>query len=245
LVLRSANAGNDKDAYVDLVRSDQTTVLNPSARIEFNIAEPFTHTTSIHFHTQGPKDTAMVGRVQISPEGHLLPDSTDTYLLGDETHRWLRVHAQEGVVTTSDGRYKDQVEDLPHGLESVMALRPVTFSWIKRPGERLHYGLIAQEVREVLPELVSGDDGKDGRLGLNYGELVPVLVKAVQEQQAEIGAQADQIADLQSRLEALEQGQSGQSNQPGALNLLAAFGFGGLVLGAVSIAGVRRLGGRS
>jgi hypothetical protein len=82
-------------------------------------------------------------------------------------------------------------------------------------------------------------------LGVNYGELVPVLVKAVQEQQAEIESQAEQIAGLEARLEALEQGQSSQTGQPGALNLLATFGLGGLVLGAVSIAGVRRLGGRS
>ena len=80
---------------------------------------------------------------------------------------------------------------------------------------------------------------------MNYGELVPVLVRAVQEQQAEIDAQAEQIAGLEARLEALEQGQASRSNQAGGLNLLATFGFGGLMLGAVSIAGVRRLGGRS
>jgi hypothetical protein len=82
-------------------------------------------------------------------------------------------------------------------------------------------------------------------LGVNYGELVPVLVKAVQEQQAEIESQAEQIADLEARLEALEERQPMQTSQPRALNLLATFGFGGLLLGVVSIAGVRRMGGRS
>jgi hypothetical protein len=67
----------------------------------------------------------------------------------------------------------------------------------------------------------------------------------VQDQQAEIDTQAEQIAGLEARLEALEEGQPKGAGQPGALNLLATFGFGGLVLGAVSIAGVRRMGGRS
>ena len=244
LVLRSANAGTDEDAYIDLIRSDQTTVLTPSARIEFNIAEPFTHTTSIHFHTQGPDDPTTVSRLQISEEGHLLPEREGFYTLGDESFPWLSVYTL-GVVNTSDGRYKENVNPLPYGLDEVTALRPVSFSWTNGQDDELHYGLIAQEVREVLPEIVTGDEGVDATLGLNYSELVPVLVQAVQEQQAEIEAQADQIADLEARLEALEEGQRSRSSLPGGLNLLATLGLGGLVLGMVSIAGVRRMGGRS
>jgi len=243
LVLRSGNTGSDEDAYIDFVDFAYPDLFTPSARIEFDAADPLTHTTSMRFHTQGPDDPAMISRLQISPEGHVLPDREDFYTLGDADFRWLRVHALEGVVTTSDGRYKENIEDLPHGLESVMALRPVIFGWTGRPDDGRHYGLIAQEVREVLPEVVSGDEGENGTLGMNYSELVPVLVKAVQDQQAEIDTQAEQIAGLEARLEADKP--TSQAGQPGALNLLATFGFGGLVLGAVSIAGVRRMGGRS
>jgi hypothetical protein len=244
LALRSANAGSDEDAYIDLIRSNQTTILTPTARIEFDAADPFTHSTSIHFHTQGPDDPTMISRLQISEEGHVLPDREDSYLLGDESFRWLRVHAKEGVVTTSDGRYKDNVSNLPYGLEEVTALRPVMFTWIDRPDEGLHYGLIAQEVREVLPDIVDGDDGENGTLGMNYSELVPVLVKAMQEQQNEIDTQAEQIAALEARLAALEAGQASQAGQPGVANPLTTFGFGGLVLGAVVLVGLRRNGGR-
>ena len=80
---------------------------------------------------------------------------------------------------------------------------------------------------------------------MNYSELVPVLVKAVQDQQAEIDTQAEQIAGLEARLAALEEGQPKGTGQPGVLNLLATFGVGGLVLGVASIAGVRRMGGRA
>jgi hypothetical protein len=244
LVLRSPNAGSDKDAYIDLIRSDQTTVLTPSARIEFTTADPFTHTTSIRFHTQGPEDPAMISRLRISEEGNLLPERESFYTLGDEDFPWLSVYTL-ATVNASDGRYKENVNPLPYGLDEVTALRPVTFEWISRQDGSLHYGLIAQEVREVLPEIVSGDEADGAMLGVNYGELVPVLVKAVQEQQAEIESQAEQIADLEARLEALEERQPMQTSQPRALNLLATFGFGGLLLGVVSIAGVRRMGGRS
>ena len=174
-----------------------------------------------------------------------MPDGWGTYTLGDESFPWLNVYTLDGAVTASDGRYKENVSPLAYGLNEVAALRPVTFNWANGQDDGLHYGLIAQEVREVLPEMVSGEESGEGMLGLNYGELVPVLVKAVQEQQAEIDSQAEQIADLETRLAALEGGKSAQASQPGALNLLATFGFGGLLLGAVSIAGVRRKGGRS
>ncbi|HSS40090.1 MAG TPA: tail fiber domain-containing protein, partial [Polyangia bacterium] len=70
-----------------------------------------------------------------------------------------------------------------------LALRPVTYQW-KDPakhGEGLQVGLIAQEVQKLIPELVKSR-GRDAELVLNYNGLIPVLVKAVQEQQAEIDA---------------------------------------------------------
>jgi hypothetical protein len=245
LVLRSPNAGGDEDAYLDLIRSDQTTVLTPSARIEFDVADPFTHTTGIGFHTQGRDDAQMQQRLEITSQGDVRPGADNAYLLGTPERRWDTVYSVNGIETGSDGRYKEQIEDLPYGLDAVTALRPVSYRWIDHPEEGPHYGLIAQEVREVLPEIVRGDEAQGGMLGVNYGELVPVLVKAVQEQQSEIEAQAEQIADLEARLAALEQGQLAQARRPGTLNLLATLGLGGLVLAVVSIAGVRRFGGRS
>jgi hypothetical protein len=104
----------------------------------------------------------------------------------------------------------------------------------------LHYGLIAQEVLQVLPDIIAGDDSDDGILSMSYSELVPVLVKAVQEQQEEIDTQADRIADLEVRLSALEDAGSDIETRPGALNSLPALGFGGLALGTAFFAGMRR-----
>jgi hypothetical protein len=99
-----------------------------------------------------------------------------------------------------------------------------------------------------LPAVVTGDEGENGSLSIDYGELVPVLVRAMQEQQEEIDKQAGQIAALESRLAALEAGQSGtpgQTGPPMALNPLSAVGIGWLVVGVAIVAGSRWKAGRS
>ncbi len=97
------------------------------------------------------------------------------------------VFSQGGFVPPSDLRLKHDVRDLETALETVMSLRPVRFVYNDLPGERI--GLIAQEVQELLPELVIADPTtEEGMLGLNYTELIPVLIKAIQELQAEVEA---------------------------------------------------------
>jgi hypothetical protein len=245
LALRSPNAGSDEDAYIDFFRSNQTTIITPSARIEFDASDPFTHSTSLRFHTQGRDDAQPQSRLEITANGDVRPGADGKYLLGIPGRRWHTVYSANGIQTTSDGRHKENVNALPYGLDEVIALRPVMFTWIARPDEGPHYGLIAQEVRQVLPDMVNGDGGENGMLSMNYSELIPVLVKAVQEQQEEIDTQAQQIEDLESRLAVLEGAQPGQLEQPSTLNLLAPVGFGILALGAVVLFGRRRTEGQS
>jgi hypothetical protein len=85
-------------------------------------------------------------------------------------------------VDGSDRIYKDNIVNLSkYGLKTVSALRPVSYV-VKQSGIE-QIGFIAQEVRDLIPELVSGEDGA---MGLNYGRFTPVLVKAIQEQQLQI-----------------------------------------------------------
>jgi hypothetical protein len=86
---------------------------------------------------------------------------------------------------SSDARLKKNIQDAPYGIEQLLKLRPVTFRWKKdEPDAKVQFGLIAQEVQKVFPELVREDPDK--MLAVNYVQLVPVLVRAVQQQQAEI-----------------------------------------------------------
>jgi hypothetical protein len=247
LVLRSPNIpgvpGSDDDAYIDFVPLTYPDLITPSARIAFHVTNPVTHAAQIAFYTKGEDDEYQQSRLEIESGGNVRPGENNAYTLGIEEQSWQAVYAY-AYVTSSDGRYKENISALPYGLDAVTALRPVSFNWADRPDDGLHYGLIAQEVREVLPEVVVGDDGENGTLSMNYGELVPVLVNAIQEQQAEIDIQAEQIAALEARLLALEDRQPGQEARPGGMNAVTMLGFGGVALGAVVVVGLRRKGGK-
>jgi hypothetical protein len=99
----------------------------------------------------------------------------------------------------SDARLKKDVSNAPYGLKEIIKLRPVTYSWKdpQKHGNGRQIGFIAQEVRSIIPEVVKSRT-PNADLAMNYTGLVPVLVKAVQEQQAIIQEQGRQIAALQS-----------------------------------------------
>lgn len=100
--------------------------------------------------------------------------------------------------TTSSHRYKDDIRDMGERTDRLLELRPVTFRY-KRDGgtdPNLRYGLIAEEVAEIYPELVVFDD--QGRPEtVKYQLLSSMLLNELQRQH---GA----IAELRARLDALE-----------------------------------------
>jgi hypothetical protein len=230
LVIRSQNSGSDEDAYIDFVSNSQTTVLTPTARIEFDVVDPITHTTGIKFYTQGSDEAEMSSRLEITPNGDVIPGMDAVYLFGSSARRWDTVYSENGVVTTSDVRFKENINPISYGLAEVKALNPVRFNWKDEPPELIHYGLVAQDVMAVLPEIVEGGDDPDGLLGLNYSQLVPVLISAIQEQQTEIETQADQIASLEARLAALESHRNTNRLSTDMQGLLTWLGYLGLLV---------------
>ncbi|GIV34807.1 MAG: hypothetical protein KatS3mg031_2342 [Chitinophagales bacterium] len=125
----------------------------------------------------------------LTQTAHVIPITDNTYDLGSSSNRWDDVWATNGTIQTSDMRMKANIEELPYGLEQVLALKPISFTWKDNPERGRKVGLGAQQVKEVIKEVVVEGSDKDHRLGINYGELVPVLVKAIQEQQAIINEQ--------------------------------------------------------
>ena len=108
-----------------------------------------------------------------------------------------------GDVITEDKAEQLLKEDLKdfNGLDIISKLKVYNFNWIGE--DRRDHGLLAHEVQEVLPDLVSGEkdgvleNGKIDKQTLDYGRFTPMLIKAVQEQQAV-------IEDLKARIEVLE-----------------------------------------
>ncbi len=88
--------------------------------------------------------------------------------------------------STSSKRFKKKIKNLKNGLETVSKLRPVVFDW-KTKDIKNDIGLIAEEVNEVIPNLV-GLNSKGEIVGIDYGKLTPILIQAIKELSAEINA---------------------------------------------------------
>jgi hypothetical protein len=90
------------------------------------------------------------------------------------------------VFLASDARFKHDITALSGGLDGVRQLRPVSYALNEPDSAPRQMGFTAQAVQEIFPELVT--EGKEGKLFLNYFGLIPVLTRAIQEQQAQIEA---------------------------------------------------------
>ena len=109
---------------------------------------------------------------------------------------------------TSDRRLKRNIVPLAYGLRTVLALRPVQYekkaSMQATAYDRHEIGFIAQELQLLLPTLVSEGTDEAKTLAVSYTELIPVLAKALQEQQAQIEALKAQNTALIIKAAALD-----------------------------------------
>jgi hypothetical protein len=126
----------------------------------------------------------------------VVPGGTDGQIV------YVDSNGQLGV-SFSSRRYKFDIDDMSDRTDGLMHLRPVTFRYLAH-GENapLQYGLIAEEVDEVYPEMVTHD--KDGQPeAVMYQFLAPMLLNEVQKQQRRIDEQQRTIDALQATLDSL------------------------------------------
>jgi hypothetical protein len=99
-------------------------------------------------------------------------------------------------IATSDIRLKNVTGGVINALATVNKLNAIRFTW-KDPDngdrDREHIGFSAQEVLEVVPEVVYKDD--EEHYGIAYDKLVPVLVEAIKELTAEVEALKKKVGD--------------------------------------------------
>ena len=98
------------------------------------------------------------------------------------------------ITAFSDARVKENVETIPNALEKVTALRGVNFNKIGE--EKRSTGVIAQEVKEVLPEVIH--ENEDGMLSVAYGNITGVLIEAIKEQQKQIEELKAMVVNLKN-----------------------------------------------
>ena len=152
--------------------------------------------------------TSTVG-VELRPGGRVVStlaastnagdDTYEVYSTGAAAYRFYvgmggTIFATSIVITAiSDQRLKENVRDIETGLDAIMALKPRRFDWKEGKGQdkKNAAGFIAQEFAEIFPASVSvGKAGGDGveYLNMNHEELIPSLVKAIQELKTEFDA---------------------------------------------------------
>lgn len=112
-----------------------------------------------------------------------------------------------GINETSDARLKTNVKAIEGALDKVLRMEGVTYDWKTKEfpqmqfSEGRQYGLIAQQVESVIPELVQTDG--EGWKSIEYSHLVPVLIEALKEMKGLVGTQQAQIDVLKAELQTL------------------------------------------
>ena len=188
--------------------------VNDTERARFNTAGDFLVGTSDSGRTTGIGIKLDIAGYATTPTvscvGSASTNSADTYHIystGAAAYRFYvgyggTINATSTTITgISDRRLKENIRDLDEGLETVMALKPRKFDWKEGKGKDIKNdrGWIAQEFEAVFPDMIEewrdpAPKGEEPYKAVN-ANLIPTLVKAIQEQQAIIDS-------LKARLDA-------------------------------------------
>lgn len=101
-------------------------------------------------------------------------------------------------VQMSSARYKRDIQAMGTRSQGLLQLRPVTFRYKDDVQGERHYGLIAEEVVKVYPELVTRGANEKVE-SVRYQELIPMLLNEQRQQQRKLVVQAQQLAELQAQ----------------------------------------------
>lgn len=148
--------------------------------------------------------------IQLDNSKRFMPTADNSYTLGYSGYRWKQIYAAAGSISTSDRNAKKDITELDNqSYDFVMGLKPSKYRFIENESNRIHYGLIAQDVEEVLGNLgiatsdfagfvkspkVQVDESTrketviDGEYeyGLRYEEFIAPIIKVLQMQDKKI-----------------------------------------------------------
>lgn len=99
--------------------------------------------------------------------------------------------------STSDRRLKEDIKPITHALDKILRLKGVSYYWKNLPKTDRTLAVIAQDVLNVVPDIVT-HDGE--HYGVNYSEIPAILIEAIKEQQDIIEVQRKEIQILKTAL---------------------------------------------
>ena len=193
---------DDPDANLEVKNASMTS--NSSANIKINGygnsiengTEIGVYYHSSQFDTNAPCSFMSMGPADKGAILYFWVDDGNTFRSSTASaHIGTAANGSTTAGTMSDERAKDISTDaFPYGLNAVNSLTPIKYQWKENFGvqNKDNIGLGAQSVKAIIPEAIEEThedvDGLTNKLNIKYGELVPVLVKAVQELSAKVTA---------------------------------------------------------
>lgn len=144
------------------------------------------------------QDVAGYHRLSIDSTGNVgIGTTSPSYKL----HVYGRIKTS-GITESSDERLKKDIQSLENSLDKILQLRGVTYKWknnkISNQGDRTQIGFIAQELEEIIPELV--DDDENGFKSIQYSHLVPLLVESIQDLVVKLNQKETDLEDLKTEI---------------------------------------------
>lgn len=123
---------------------------------------------------------------------------TGTVSVGaNEGRSWAQMDPYDGFQWSSDRRIKDDIKPIDDP-DMVLKLNPVTYRFKADEKKKTHYGFIAQEIEEIMPDVVT--ENKDGFLGLTYTEFIAPAIAMIQKQEKRIAALEAEILALKEEI---------------------------------------------
>jgi hypothetical protein len=152
--------------------------------------------------TAGSASPFATGVLLCQSNNSFIPYYDNNMSLGSLSNRWSTIYATNGVINTSDGRQKKNIAPLQYGLQEVLQMQPVQYEWRDgSSGSAANLGFIAQDMEKIVPEVVVKDQGV---YGMNYAELIPVALHAIQQMESQLNEQRKKIEALETELKKIK-----------------------------------------
>lgn len=133
-------------------------------------------------------DNILVNEVSIG-----LNSDSDIVTLSNGT-----VSFKNEIKTISDARVKNNIKSFGPSLEMILKIQPKKYNMLEKKTQRKKIGFLAQDVKNIFPELVSMDKNK--MLALNYQGLIPLLINSFNELNYKIRELSDRIKNLKRKI---------------------------------------------
>lgn len=193
--------------FITIATSGKAQILYQNNYLTFNGDRYLGYMTTWHGWAHAWKHGTKVLKLDMSSADPRLATSTDKIVFLDTERLFYNDIYARNYYNYSDVAAKRNITTFSNATSVVMALRPVTYQWqdqteyqkFKRTSSNTtnpkEIGFIAQEVEQILPDVIGIDDL--GNKLVNYNALIPVLTAAIQELSAKVEALEAKIIELQ------------------------------------------------